>query len=127
MKENPIVMLNTIAQIVYDKKGFNTLALNVQGLSSITDFLLIAEGNVDRHVISMAHAIMKEMTELGEKPLRTEGLKSGDWVVLDYGQVMVHLFTPGLREKYSLERLWEESKIVDVAIDVSNPAIGADE
>ena len=120
-------MLNTIAQIVYDKKGFNTLALNVQGLSSITDFLLIAEGNVDRHVISMAHAIMKEMTELGEKPLRTEGLKSGDWVVLDYGQVMVHLFTPGLREKYSLERLWKESKIVDVAIDVSNPAIGADE
>ncbi len=124
MKGKPLVMLNTIAQIIYDKKGFNTLALDVQGLSTITDVLLIAEGNVDRHVISIANTIIEELSEQGEKPLHTEGLQTGDWIVLDYGQVMIHLFTPGLRGKYSLERLWSESKIVDLEIDVSKPAIG---
>lgn len=124
MKGKPLVMLNTIAQIVYNKKGFNTLALDVQGLSTITDFLLIAEGNVDRHVISMARSIIEELSEQGEEPLHTEGLQTGDWIVLDYGQIMIHLFKPGLRDKYSLERLWSESKIVDLEIDVSKPAIG---
>jgi len=124
MKGKPLVMLNTVAQIVYNKKGFNTLALDVQGLSTITDFLLIAEGNVDRHAISMARTIIEELSEQGEEPLHTEGLQTGDWIVLDYGQIMIHLFTPGLREKYSLERLWAESKIVDLEIDVSKPVIG---
>ena len=123
MKGNPLVILTTVAQIVYNKKGFNALALDVQGLSTITDFLFIAEGNVDRHITAMAHAIMDGLKEMGEEPLHTEGLKGGDWIVLDYGQLMIHLFSPGLRDKYSLERLWKESKIVDVEIDLSK-AIG---
>lgn len=123
MKGNPLTMLNAIAQIIYDKKGMNILALDVQGLSSITDFLLIAEGNVDRHTMAMGRSIIEELSKHGEKPLHAEGLKSGDWVVLDYGQVMVHLFAPGLRDKYSLERLWEESKIVDLTIDVSRHVV----
>ncbi len=117
MKRKPIAMLNSIAQMIYDKRGFNILALDVQWLSTITDYLLIAEGNVDRHVASMAQWIVEEMKEFGEKPLHTEGLQTGDWVVLDYGQVMIHLFTPGMREKYSLERLWPESKLVELEIN----------
>jgi ribosome-associated protein len=109
-------MLKSIAQMIYDKKGFNILALDVQGLSTITDYLLIAEGNVDRHVMSMARVIVEEMGESGEKPIHAEGLQTGDWVVLDYGQIMVHLFTPGLRAKYSLERLWPDSKLVELDI-----------
>lgn len=124
MERTPLETLNAIAQVVYDKKGFNILALDVRGLSSITDFLLIAEANVDRHVSSIAHAIMDELQERGEKPVHAEGLKTGDWAVLDYGEVMVHIFGPGLRERYSLERLWSDSKIVDLDIDVSKPAIG---
>jgi len=117
--------LNCIAQVVYDKKGSNILALDVQGLSSITDYLLIAEGNVDRHVAGIARAIIEELSESGGPPLlHSEGLQTGDWVVLDYGEIMVHLFRPGLREKYSLERLWSEGKIVDLEIDISKPAIG---
>jgi len=115
-------MLNTIAQVIYDKKGFNILALDVKGLSSITDYIVIAEGNVDRHVASIGKAIIDELNEKGIKPVHQEGFKTGDWVVLDYCGVMVHLFMPGLREKYSLERLWNESKIVDLEIDVSKPA-----
>ncbi|MBX7067310.1 MAG: ribosome silencing factor [Parachlamydiales bacterium] len=123
MKRTPLETLNTIAQVIYDKKGFNILALDVQGLSSITDYLLIAEGNVDRHVSSIARAIIEELHEKGEKPVHSEGIASGDWAVLDYGEVMVHIFSPNLRERYSLERLWGESKIVDLDIDFSKPAV----
>lgn len=114
MKRKPLTMLNSIAQMIYDKKGFNILALDVQGISTITDYLLIAEGNVDRHVVSMAKEIVEGIGESGEKPIHTEGMQTGDWVVIDYGQIMIHLFTPGLRAKYSLERLWPDSKLVEL-------------
>ena len=123
MNRTPLKTLNAIAQVIYDRKGFNILALDVRGLSSITDFLLIAEGNVDRHVSSIGRAIIDELEERGEKPIFVEGLGTGDWAVLDYGEIMVHIFSPGLRERYSLERLWKESKIVDLDIDVSKSAM----
>jgi ribosome-associated protein len=122
MSRTPLETLNAIAQVIFDKKGFNILALDVQGLSSITDFLLIAEGNVDRHVTSIARAVLDELEARGEKPVHVEGLGTGDWVVLDYSNVVVHIFSPALRERYSLERLWNESKIVDLEIDVSETA-----
>jgi ribosome-associated protein len=124
MKRTPLETLNTIAQVIYDKKGFNILALDVQGLSNVTDYLLLAEGNVDRHISSIAKAIVDELGDDGVKPMHVEGLKIGDWVVLDYVEITVHLFSPGLRERYALEKLWKESKIVDLNIDVSKPAIG---
>lgn len=124
MSRTPLETLNTIAQVIYDKKGFNILALDVRGLSSITDFLLIAEGNVDRHISSIGRAIIDELDKRGEKPVHVEGLQTGDWAVLDYSEIVVHIFSPGLRERYSLERLWKMSKIVDLEIDVSKPAIG---
>ena len=106
-------MLHSIAQIIYDKKGFNILALDVQGLSTITDYLLIAEGNVDRHVMSMAHTILEEMNESGEKPIHTEGLRTGDWIVLDYGTVVIHIFDEEARAYYDLEGLWAGAKPVE--------------
>lgn len=122
MSKPPIETLNAIAQVIYDKKGFNILALDVKGLSSITDFLIIAEGNVDRHISSIGQAILDELEARGEKPIHAEGLKSGDWAIIDFGEVMVHLFSPGLRERYAIEQLWEESKLIDLDIDVSKPA-----
>ncbi|MBF8262950.1 MAG: hypothetical protein HW387_615 [Parachlamydiales bacterium] len=109
-------MLNRIAQIIYDRKGSNILALDLKGLSSITDYLVIAEGNVDRHVISIAKSIIEDLKEV---PFHIEGLANGDWVVLDFSNVVVHLFQPGLREKYSLEKLWKEGQIVDLSINVT--------
>lgn len=108
----PLQLLDQITQIIDDKKGENCLVLDVQGLSSITDYVVIAEGGADRHVIAIAKAIIDKLKEEGAFVLHSEGLKVGDWVVLDYGPVMVHLFAPGLRQKYCLERLWPESKLV---------------
>jgi ribosome-associated protein len=120
MKENPIMLLNIIAQTVFDKKGFNILALDVKGISTIADYLLIAEGNVDRHVKALASTIVEELAKHGIRPIHVEGLKEGDWIVIDYVDIMVHLFMPGLREKYQLERLWQAGKIIDVKINVGN-------
>lgn len=120
MKDHSTELLSYIAQTIYDKKGINILALDVQGLSSLTDYLIIAEGNVERHVRSLAQSLLKLLESYGEKPIRTEGLKTGDWVVLDYGPIMIHLFMPGLRENYSLEKLWQAGYIVDLSIDVGS-------
>ncbi len=115
--EMPI--LNRIAQVIYDKKGMNILGLDVRGVSSMTDYVIIAEGNVDRHVIAIADAIIGVLKEEGTRAIHTEGLQSGDWVVIDFLDIMVHLFMPGLREKYRLEELWKESRILDFTINTT--------
>lgn len=122
MRDSPLEKLNAIAQIIYDRKGSNILALDVRGLSSLTDYLLIAEGNVSRHLVAMATAIIDGLED--EKPLRVEGMQGGDWVVLDYGEIMVHLFLSTLRTHYALEKLFPKSKIVDLEIDISDRAMG---
>lgn len=116
-------LLNTIAQVIFDKKGSNILALDLRGVSTITDYVVIAEGNVDRHVIAIANAVEQALAEIGVKTVHTEGLQVGDWVVLDYLQVMVHLFMPGMRDKYQLEKLWKEGAIVDLRIETASKAV----
>lgn len=124
MKNDATTALNLIAQTIYDKKGMNTLALDIREVSTITDFAVIAEGNVDRHVIAIAKAVLEALEQIGEKPLHVEGLQTGDWVVLDFLNFMVHIFMPGLRDKYQLEQLWKEGKILDLNIVVNPEASG---
>lgn len=114
-------LLNLVAQTIYDKKGFNTLALDIKRLSTMTDAVIIAEGNVERHVISLAKGIIEELKERGETPAHVEGLENGDWVVIDYGDIMIHLFMPSMRRKYGLEELFRESDIIDLEIDTASP------
>jgi ribosome-associated protein len=117
MKNNLKNILNLIAQTIYDKKGMNILALDVRGISTLTDYVIIAEGSVDKHVIAIAHAILDALHEIGFEYTQKEGMLSGDWVVLDFLNIMVHLFMPGLRDKYRLEDLWKESEIFDLQIN----------
>ena len=115
-------LLNEIAQIVYDKKGFNIVALDVQGISSITDFMLFAEGNVERHVKAIHSTIRLSLKERDLLPLFVEGDDESQWIVLDYGDVIVHLYSPELRLKYGLEQLWKEGNIVDLDLKVPEQA-----
>jgi ribosome-associated protein len=112
-------LLSLIAQIIFDKKGLNILALDVRGISTITDYIVIAEGNVDRHVRAITESLAKSLKEHGHRPLLVEG-KSSEWVVMDYGDVIIHLFTPEVRKKYGLEQIWQEAKIVDLDIQVES-------
>ncbi len=117
--KDPIQLLNTIAQAIYDKKGINILALDVRGISTLTDFVIIAEGNVDKHVTAIANAVIDTLKKEGVTTVYTEGLSAGDWVVIDYLHIMVHLFMPGLRDKYMLEQLWRDGSIVDLNISLA--------
>lgn len=120
MSRDDVFVLNTIAQAIFDKKGSNILALDVRKCSSLTDYVIIAEGSAQKHVIAIAHSVEKALREIGLTPSHEEGGAIGDWVVLDYFHVMVHLFLPGIRHKYELEDLWRDSEIVDLSIDVSH-------
>lgn len=118
MKNTALPILNSFAQAIFDKKGFNILALDVRKFSTMTDYYIIAEGNVDRHVRAIAKGIVEAGGKMKLSPLHVEGDKSADWVVVDFGDIVIHLFIPELREKYALEELWKEADIVDVSIDI---------
>ena len=120
MKRNDQFILNLIAQTIYDKKGMNILVLDVRKFSSLTDYVIIAEGSVNKHVTGIAQAVIQALKVHEISPKHHEGLAVGDWVVLDYMQFMVHLLTPAVREKYYLEELWRDADIVDVSIDISS-------
>jgi len=111
-------LIDTLVQKIFDKKGFNIFVLDVREISSLTNYFLIAEGNVERHVKSLAREVVATAEDLGFPPFHIEGGETGDWMVIDLGSIIVHLFGPELRQKYALEELWKEGTIVDVAIDI---------
>lgn len=115
--DNPLQVLNLIAQTIFQKKGFNIVAIDVRDVSTMTDFFIIAEGNSDRHVISIGQAILEAVEEsTAMKPSHAEGLSSGEWVVIDYLEIVVHLFVPGLRDIYRLDQVWSAGKIVELKL-----------
>jgi ribosome-associated protein len=116
--ESKLSILNQVAQIIYDKKGFNILALDIREISSLCDCVIIAEGNVDRHTSSIAKAIIEELSLKKIDPIHVEGMSQGDWIVIDYLDIIIHIFIPQLREKYQLERLWNRGKIINLKINV---------
>ena len=120
MKKDSKFLLNSIAQIIFDKKGFNIVAIDIRKLSSLTDYMIIAEGGVDRHVKAIADSIVLDLKKKKIFPYKVEGRMSGGWIVLDYSSVIVHIFVSNLREKYQLEKLWSKGKIVDLKIEGEN-------
>ncbi len=123
MKNSDLKVLTEVAQAIYDKKGFNILVLDVREICTMTDYFIIAEGTVDRHVRAISQSIDDQLAKHGQHPYHIEGEQDGDWVVMDYTDFVVHLFIPDLREKYALEDLWKNGRIVDVQIDTSRPEI----
>ncbi|NGX39219.1 MAG: Ribosomal silencing factor RsfS [Chlamydiae bacterium] len=116
--------LQKAAQIIFDKKGFNILAIDVRGSSTLTDYVLFGEGSVDRHVIAIAKEIIDILKKEGERPIHVEGLEVGDWIVIDYLDYMIHLFMPGLRDKYQLETLFQEGEIIELKIELNESSSG---
>ena len=96
-----------IANILYEKKALNIVALDVKDLTVITDCMLIATGRSAIQVRTLADEVEERMTEMGYEPARKEGQQEGRWVVLDYGEVLVHIFHMEERDFYRLDKLWE--------------------
>jgi ribosome-associated protein len=116
MKEKEKSDLEEIVQAIHDKKGFNILVLDVQKISSLTYYFVLAEGRVNRHLKAIANEVLDRMAKAGRKPYHTEGQGDGEWVVLDFSDIIVHLFTPDVREKYGLEEVWRDSKLIECEV-----------
>lgn len=98
-----------------EKKGIEIVRLDLRDLdSSITDFFILCTGSSDRHVQALGESVLEVLAEEGEKPISREGLRLGEWVVLDYVNVVVHIFLKEKREFYRLEDLWGDAVVEQV-------------
>lgn len=98
-----------------DKKAEDMAALEVKGLSSLTDYLLLCTGRSDRQVQAIAEGVRMGLKEaFGISPLAVEGYTEGRWVLLDYGEVMVHVFQEPVRRFYDLDGLWANAPVVEL-------------
>lgn len=99
-------LLKLISTALEDMKGKNVVQVDVRGLSNVTDYMVIATGTSNRHVKSLADEVSFQAKQNGVIPLGIEGEMSGDWVLSDLGDVVVHVMQAEARDFYDLERLW---------------------
>lgn len=106
------------AAYALEKKALNVRILDVRQLSSITDFLVIASGTSDRQVEAVAESVRLGLKKDHQStPLAVEGAKEGRWALIDYGEVMVHVFQEPVREFYDLDGLWSEAPEVEIPVE----------
>jgi ribosome-associated protein len=105
----PIV--KRVVSVILDKKGERTTVLKLKGVSDITDFMVICTGNSSRQNKAISDEVQRQLKkEYRLKAFSVEGENSTDWILLDYIDFVVHIFSPENREKYSLEKLWMDGK-----------------
>ena len=90
-----------------DLKAREIKAIDVRGKTDVTDIVVIASGTSDTHVKAIADSVVQDAKQAGERPLGVEGETHGEWVLIDLGDVVVHVMLPRVRDFYNLERLWE--------------------
>lgn len=118
----PEALARRAADLALERKALDVLIIDVRGRSSYTDFLVIASGTSDRHVGAVAELVQEGLREQKTRPIGSEGLREGQWALLDFGSVVVHVFHPITRELYDLEELWREAP--RVALDETATASG---
>ena len=97
------------ATAIDGKRGLDIALLDVSRLLVITDVFVIASGTSRRHILTLAEEVEERLREVDRRPLRREGVEDASWVLLDYGDVVVHLFDAETRAFYDLERLWADA------------------
>jgi ribosome-associated protein len=95
------------------KKAEDLCVLELRDLSSFTDYFLIMKGNSTRQNAAVCEAVETELKRAGVRPLSVEGREMADWILMDYGQFIVHVFSPAARDHYSLEKLWGDAPRLD--------------
>ncbi len=118
MSENHVMVLqendklSLIKSLLEEKKAEDLVILDLRGISSVTDTLVVASGHSDRHVQAVSEFLAQEMKKRGYQPLGSEGLKDGRWALLDYGDVIVHIFYQEIRLHYDLEGVWHDAPVI---------------
>lgn len=97
------------------KKATEIKVLDLTGITSFTDYFVICTGNNPRQIQAIADEVDAQLKKVGERPHSVEGYDQAEWVLADYGDFLVHIFSPHSREYYNLERLWKSAREVEVA------------
>ena len=100
-----------IHKVLSDNKAKNITKINLEKKSSIADFMIICSGTSNRHVISLSNYLVEALKKENLNTLNIEGIRNGDWVLVDAGDIIVHLFRSEVREYYSLEKMWAGEEI----------------
>ncbi len=109
--ETPTKLVRVIQECLDDAKAENIVTIDLQGKSSIADVMIIASGRSNRHVGAIADQAERALKDNGFGNPRTEGLPHCDWVLIDAGDVVLHLFRPEVREFYNLEKMWQADRL----------------
>jgi ribosome-associated protein len=111
-EERASPLQHAVTTALDDMKAVNVRVLDVRGLTDIADTMVIASGNSDRHVRSIAERVVENAKAAGFRPLGTEGARDGEWVLVDLQDVLVHVMLPRIREFYGLELLWDGGPLI---------------
>jgi ribosome-associated protein len=114
------IMLALIA--AGDKKAIDVVLLDLREVASFTDYFVITSGNNERQVQAISDGVVETLKKAGTAAARVEGHKTAEWILLDYGDFIVHIFNEKARKFYDLERLWRESKRVELPAESSSVA-----
>ena len=101
----------TIHKVLSDNKAKNITKINLEKKSSIADFMIICSGTSNRHVISLSNYLVEALKKENLNTLNVEGIRNGDWVLVDAGDIIIHLFRSEVREYYGLEKMWAGEEI----------------
>ncbi len=113
---NPEEMVTAVADLAADRKALDIVQLDLRGMIGYADYFVIASGRTDRQTRAIHDAIHAGMKARGILPRRVEGVTEARWILMDYLDVVVHVFTPDTREYYRLEQLWGEAPSMAVEV-----------
>lgn len=116
-KLSALALARMAGRLALDKKGFDVKILKLKSLSTVCDYFVIASGDADVHVRAIADGIDDGLSKAGFRPLSREGVKEGNWVLLDYVDVVVHVFIEPTRRFYGLEKLWGDAPVETIKDD----------
>lgn len=107
--------LKKIVEVLDAKKAENIEVLGIRDLTVLTDYFVIANGTSTTHTKTLADEVEFQLSQAGVKPTRTEGHNGSNWIIIDYSDIIVHIFYKETREFYQLERLWADGEHVDIS------------
>lgn len=102
-----------IVDLLDDAKAEETVAIDLTGKSTIADVMIVTQGRSNRHVAAIADRVVQGLKEMGHKGMRVEGMNTADWVLIDAGDVILHIFRPEVRAFYNLEKMWSADRPVE--------------
>ena len=118
--DRAVELVTTAARAASDKLATDLLAFDVSDQLAITDAFLLASGSNDRQVKAIVDEVEDKLREIGAKPVRREGERDGRWVLIDYGEIVVHIQHEEERQFYALERLWRDCPMIQLPADVTS-------